>query len=524
MNISIPSSSSNSYSFDLTQPSGLQFVATMYDSTGWGSGGTTSVLSEFLIIVCSLPSSPMISRGIIFQRFMCLQVFPLRHSIVEKLIATSNLLYDFFFSTTPQLPSNPSSCSSMTVTWDSNATRPIDLYGIIPAGSAFSLPVSQNGGTNDYDFTVDIRSGTQFLLLMSDDGPYQTGGSTGLFTVSSGGTSCINSTSPSSATTTSSSSTSASSTTSTSSSTSSSASASATSSVAGVGGASSGGTPSNSTNKTSTNTGAIAGGAVGGAAFLVLLGLLLLCCIRRRARNRRDSDTDPAIKSYGLASGAEKRRNPMDILGSRGRQDSDDAELGSDESPGGGRPVTATGENYEPSPFRYPSPTGLPGGTPPSSGSPMTSIATAATIGAGAGTLAGMSEKATQGSHATPQRPIASVIANSPRPSVESERTANTTGAGTNPTYQPSSGTTPPSSSAVEDNSRSDAATLGHSALAAPARHSSIRKTPSQPQLVPPSPTTRNDAAPSSAELARPLPDPPRQTTFVQHEDAGEVV
>ena len=44
-NISIPSSASNSYTFDLTQPSGLQFVATMYDSTGWGSGGTTPVLS-----------------------------------------------------------------------------------------------------------------------------------------------------------------------------------------------------------------------------------------------------------------------------------------------------------------------------------------------------------------------------------------------------------------------------------------------------------------------------------------------
>ena len=47
-NISIPRGLSQpySYSFDLEQPAGLQFLATMYDSTGFGSGGTTPVLSE----------------------------------------------------------------------------------------------------------------------------------------------------------------------------------------------------------------------------------------------------------------------------------------------------------------------------------------------------------------------------------------------------------------------------------------------------------------------------------------------
>jgi hypothetical protein len=48
LNISIPTSvtAPYSYTFQLSEPSGLQFLATMYDSTGWGSGGTTDVLSE----------------------------------------------------------------------------------------------------------------------------------------------------------------------------------------------------------------------------------------------------------------------------------------------------------------------------------------------------------------------------------------------------------------------------------------------------------------------------------------------
>lgn len=45
--MSIPSSSSGSYTFQLDQPAGLKFLATMYDANGWGTGGTTPVLSEY---------------------------------------------------------------------------------------------------------------------------------------------------------------------------------------------------------------------------------------------------------------------------------------------------------------------------------------------------------------------------------------------------------------------------------------------------------------------------------------------
>lgn len=45
LNISIPDTATSSYTFPLTEPAGLDFLATMYDSAGWGTGGTTSVLS-----------------------------------------------------------------------------------------------------------------------------------------------------------------------------------------------------------------------------------------------------------------------------------------------------------------------------------------------------------------------------------------------------------------------------------------------------------------------------------------------
>lgn len=47
LNISIPDTSLGSHTFTLNQPAGLDFLATMYDAEGWGTGGTTPVLSEY---------------------------------------------------------------------------------------------------------------------------------------------------------------------------------------------------------------------------------------------------------------------------------------------------------------------------------------------------------------------------------------------------------------------------------------------------------------------------------------------
>jgi hypothetical protein len=370
----------------------------------------------------------------------------------------------------------------MSITWDANATRPINLYGLIPHGSAFSLPISQDANTETYNWNVDIASGSEFLLFMSDAGQYQTGGSTGLLTVGNGNTNCMTSSSPASITTSASStSTSAPASTSASSSTSSGASASA--SVAGVGGSSSGGNVTAGAKSSPSHTGAIVGGAIGGVAFLLLLALLLLCCIRRRSRSRSDGAADPAVKSYGLAANAEKPkrgRGALDLLGGRGRVASDELIGG---SVVGGRSSEMGGHHYEPVPFRYPSP-------PPAS---------------------------SRGGHAaTPIAPIAlsEKVGSSPttrnRPSMESNNTIPPS----QPTNTPPGGSTPPGSYPVE--------------ATTPLRHSSIRKTPSSQHLnqgVPSSPAMGEGRG--SGEGGRPLPSVPvpgEGTRFVQHEDSGEVV
>ncbi|KAK8843378.1 hypothetical protein IAR55_007035 [Kwoniella newhampshirensis] len=492
-NSSIPTdlTSPYSYSFNLDQPAGLEFMLSMSDASGWGTGGTTSILT--------VGSSSDTS---------CLP---------------SSLNYDFFFSISPD--SNPTSCSTMSVSWDSNATEPVYLYGMIPHGTSFQLPIDY-GRSTSYDWTVNIAQGTQFLLLMADAGRYQTGGSTQLYTVQNGGTSCINSTSPSSNGGTSTTGTS-------------SAAPSSTSNVSGVGGSSSGGTASDTSPSSGSSgkshTGAIVGGAVGGVAFLLLLALLLFCCIRRRARNK-GSAADPAIKSYGIAGGEKGRRgggtsgrNTLDLVNS---DDHAEAGVGAGLLAGQERrhehgQGDVNGDIYQPSPFRYPSPPQTPTGhgTTPSGHSSDTP-----------GMVALASEKATQRSHQTPTAaPLAPFAGGTPgsgtntgsdtRPSIDSTHSA-----------RPNGGTTV---GGIAPTEASNQATLGHGGGGTPGRMSSIRKTPSSQHIsgVPPSPglglgpTLAGGVAGAGAGTGsgegRRLPDLPAretETRFVQHEDAGVVV
>ena len=70
INITIPSTLSPpySYTFDLVEPTGLQFLATMYDAEGFGSGGTTGVLSESIHLLQSSSSLTQLSRRRVFRQ------------------------------------------------------------------------------------------------------------------------------------------------------------------------------------------------------------------------------------------------------------------------------------------------------------------------------------------------------------------------------------------------------------------------------------------------------------------------
>lgn len=61
LNVSIPAQQGDGpykHTFDLNQAVGQQFVATMYDSTGWGAGGVSGIQSELLLragLACHRP-------------------------------------------------------------------------------------------------------------------------------------------------------------------------------------------------------------------------------------------------------------------------------------------------------------------------------------------------------------------------------------------------------------------------------------------------------------------------------------
>ncbi|KAL7421375.1 hypothetical protein Q5752_004260 [Cryptotrichosporon argae] len=435
-NISIPDTANGSYTFDLQEPATLEFLATMWDATGWGSGGTTDVLT-----VGSSDNSS------------CLD---------------SNLLYDFYFNLSPN--SNPNQCSQMTISWDNNVTQPVGAYGLIPAGSAFSIPVPTTSYT--YDWTVDIAAGTDFVLLMADAGTYQTGGSSSLFTVqSSSDSSCLNASSPASAT----------SSAAASSSTGSTSAASASASVAGVGGSSAGGTAGNtsaSSSGSSSHTGAIVGGVLGGVAFVVLLSVLLFCCIRRKATGRPLSnygagsagagvDAETAAEKQNGRGAGKVRTSLAGLLGAgAGRLSGEHTEVdGTD---------FEVDHDYEASPYRYPSPT--QDATPHSLGEAGVAVSAAGAGVAGRNAVAGTgtTEKATPASPTSPTRPAAAPA----MPNIPAGATAAVT--------------TEPS----EFGQASEQATIGH----------------------------RDGKFPRAHETAdRPLPEPPTPTRFVQHQDAGVV-
>ncbi|WVW79265.1 hypothetical protein I302_101232 [Kwoniella bestiolae CBS 10118] len=440
-NITIPAGSTE-HSFQLQQPAGLDFLVTMSDSQGFGTGGTTSVLT----VGSSSDSS-------------CIP---------------SSLNYDFTFAISPD--SNPSSCSSMSVTWLENATEPVSLFGLIPHGTAFQIPIDQN--SNSYDWTVDIRENTQFLLFMSDSGQYQTGGSTDLYRVQSGGNdNCITSSSPTTAS-------------GDSMTYATSATAQPSASVSGVGGSSQGG--SSGGGGSSTNTGAIVGGTVGGVAFLVLLALLLFFCIKRKARSKDDSRSDSGgLRTYGLGGGEKngRRSNQLDL-----------AEEGDgDHTPDGARRVEVNGDVYEPSPFRYPSPPETPPTTHNLSSIPPSSANTPQM-------LALASEKAhnRNSSLGVPNSP-ATVTSAGNRTSGESM---------TRPPGPPATSEGVP---ATEDSNR---ATVGHGGGAG--RMSSIRKTPSSQQVG--GAGNSGTGAGSANSNSNVGTGGHGETTYVQHEDAGGVV
>ncbi|CAE6517126.1 unnamed protein product [Rhizoctonia solani] len=141
-------------------PENSRFVAVMSDSTGFGTGGTSSIYT-----VGSGPSG-------------CLP--------------TTAGQADFYMYTDS---ATPSQCGSYKISWDAGVTGPVHIYGVIPGGQSFQVNPPSSG--TSYDWTTNVREGIRMLFL-AVGGNNENGGSTDITTIARGSSGCINSQSPSS--------------------------------------------------------------------------------------------------------------------------------------------------------------------------------------------------------------------------------------------------------------------------------------------------------------------------------------
>ncbi|KAF8267223.1 hypothetical protein EI94DRAFT_64833 [Lactarius quietus] len=160
----------SSLSFFLDYPENSSFVAVVSDSSGFGTGGT------------SIPVTVLESND---------------STCYDPTLAA---LQDWFFYADP---GGITQCEPVRCWWelqDVNGT--VNFYGVIPGGDSFTIPQGPlstiSGLGTGFNWTVDIRAETDFLVVGNDDSRVGAGGvaafTVGFTTIDS----CLNSTSPSS--------------------------------------------------------------------------------------------------------------------------------------------------------------------------------------------------------------------------------------------------------------------------------------------------------------------------------------
>jgi hypothetical protein len=117
-----------------------QFLLTMSDANGFGTGGTSGLMT-------ARPSS----TG-----------------------ATCNL-NDPGVAFSFQLPSSLQQCREFSFTQYNGAVQPVTIYGLIPAGESFRLDPPR--GPSDYEWTVNVAARTSLIVFMVDSQGRQGGAS-----------------------------------------------------------------------------------------------------------------------------------------------------------------------------------------------------------------------------------------------------------------------------------------------------------------------------------------------------------
>ncbi|KAH9003382.1 hypothetical protein EDB86DRAFT_2354143 [Lactarius hatsudake] len=167
-NISFPGSSS-SLSFNLNYPKGFSFVAVVSDSSGFGTGGTSTPVT----VLDSSDSS-------------CYDL-------------TRDIQLPWFYYANPM---GITQCGSNRWSWRQNLVNgTVNFYGVIPGGNSFKIPqgpLSTDTNGTGFNWIVDISSATSIIIIGGDDRGVGSGGAATYTVDYSGNSSCLNSTSPSS--------------------------------------------------------------------------------------------------------------------------------------------------------------------------------------------------------------------------------------------------------------------------------------------------------------------------------------
>lgn len=149
--------------FNFPFPANSKFVAVMSDGAGFGSGGTSPILTVHSSNTSScIPTSP------------------------------STPEFYFYLSSTTL-----SQCQSVHISWENASNPPVTVYGVIPQGESFDLNAASraNGGTG-FDWSVNIPSGTPFFFVSGDANGSGKGGSTDVQNIGGGSSGCLGSDPP----------------------------------------------------------------------------------------------------------------------------------------------------------------------------------------------------------------------------------------------------------------------------------------------------------------------------------------
>ncbi|KAH9061117.1 hypothetical protein EDB87DRAFT_1612047 [Lactarius vividus] len=216
-----------SLSFNLNYPEGSSFVAVVSDSSGFGSGGTSTPVT----VLDSSDSS-------------CYN-------------PTKGIQLPWLFYVEPS--GGITQCDSVRWWWGQDLVNgTVNFYGVIPGGNSFIIPqgpLSTNTVTGTgFSWTVDVTGGTNILIIGGDDRGIGSGGVAPFTVAFSVNTSCLNSTSPSSTA----------------------GNPAGGSYPTSTSGSSNGGSGGHS------NTGLIAGGIAGGLVVIVAIALIAFFYPRRR--------------------------------------------------------------------------------------------------------------------------------------------------------------------------------------------------------------------------------------------------